>query len=268
MKTEHELLEDINIDVCFCKWLLHIIAAILLAILGVLVLTSRGHAAGLPVQGNGAWVQKNNINNPWLWSDKWDWYIADSSVIDQIATDKPLIMSFSGRTWQGFCRALDAHHDKIVAVVWDYEPPGVTSQYDAELALSGAQWYAHFWYNLPFGVAVIMPSNNSLYWNGVDYSRGWVFADFLMPELYPPWYGNDPSTSEWLYWWATYESAVPVLPIMALQCSKAPITSPLSTQDMFANYFELSPKPEARAWWGLQNLGEPEVWMIYFIGHH
>jgi hypothetical protein len=240
----------------------------LAALLAFAIILLASSAQALPVQGNGAWIQKNNIDNPWMLSEKWDWYIVPVAMVDDVRgrTVKPIIMSLSGTaTFDGFVRSLDAHHEQIVAVVWDYEPPGGATMERAERDLSAAQWYSRWAYSLPFGVATLAGDLNSYRKNGVAFERAGLFADFLMPEIYPPWWGNSPEKTLGAYWWAIALSPVEVLPILALSCPKAPISEPMSSKEMFSNYYGLFPKVSARAWWGLKDLDEERTWAVHFM---
>src|SRR3989304_1033515 len=50
----------------------------------------------LPMKGVGCWVQKTSLNNPYINSDVFGWYVVDVDIIDSFNTklNKPLFISF------------------------------------------------------------------------------------------------------------------------------------------------------------------------------
>lgn len=219
--------------------------------------------------GNCAWIQKNNFMNPFIYSDKFNWFIVNENIMSKKQVKeitRPIVMNFGyAVTTEHVQKTIDKYRDRIIGVIWDYE--GGYSQERSELELMEVHLHCQDC-NLPFGVCVLQGSENSLANNGVAYERAHLFCDFLAPMIYCQWWNKDPKLTRAIYSACVEQSyTVPMVMVVNLQTTMAPIENPImSIPELFRNYFELEPRPYRIIWYGLKILSEEYLWAIDFIG--
>lgn len=253
---------------------------------GVLCLPAIGRAESIPltITGKGCWLQKNSLSNPAVSSDAFSWYITDSSnMVDAYALagslHRPLIMSYSGEYPGELINdggLIDLHWEKIVAVVWDYEPATPASPTKVVEYMQNAYKKAHS-KGLPFGIAVLSNPEDSKTTNRIDYANAPSFADFLMPMLYCQWWSCKSDTTKSLFQGeqdATRTTPMdPPLPLVVLTAIRAsgpllgcdPSLSVITPRLLLDNYAPLAAMPDPPKALGFYNVKDLDVALLSAI---
>lgn len=201
--------------------------------------TIEGAPRMLSMKGIGCWVQKNSMDNPFIYSDVFGWYVTDIANMETFENkkNKPLYISYAGKNPDVLINSMIKHKDKIVGALWDWEFKG-TSQDVAESALKRAYAKAKE-LGISFGI-VIQPGIKQNLNNGIDLTKADSFADFLMPMMYVQWFGMK---RERIERHLINERQVTKLPIVAVMTIETTATKPpkkITPQEIIKIYKGLS----------------------------
>jgi hypothetical protein len=214
--------------------------------------------AQLPMKGIGCWVTKRSVNNPYIYSDVFGWYVVDFDSIDSFndKLNRPLFMAFGKKYEIGFSiEKMKEYKSKIAGVVWDYEIRD-TPQYVAERDLKKVYSEAKS-LNLLFGVFAWANPKNSLKANGVSYENAGSFADFLMPMLYVQLYDMKRQKLEELIAMERVATRLPLIATLTLETTRKNLQKKITPQEIVSIYKNLP--VDGFCVWNVKDLNEEYV---------
>lgn len=196
---------------------------------------TQGGPNDLPIQGIGCWVQKTSTDNPFIYSDTFDWYVTDMSNMKFFINKnkKPLFISHAGEDPDILIEGIDKYKDKIVGALWDWEFTGM-SQDTAESSLKKVYEKAKK-SKLLFGI-VIRPGIKQNLKSGIDLTRAHSYADFIMPMMYAQWFGMKRSKIEQLLYNERKATKLPIVAVLTIESTMTKPPRKLTPQEIISLY--------------------------------
>jgi hypothetical protein len=214
-------------------------------------------ASSLPMKGIGCWVQKTSMDNPYIYSDVFGWYVVDISIIDSFnnKSNKPLFLSYTKQDADFLIEKMKQYKGKIVGVIWDYEikdTPQNVAERDLKKAYSQAKAL-----NLSFGVFVWANPKNSLKVNGISYENASSFADFLMPMLYAQLYDMRREKLEKLISTERAATRLPLIATLTVETTRKSLRKTITPEEIVSIYKNLP--IDGFCVWNVKDLNEEHV---------